>query len=78
MLKSLHKQALDKARAGRTTIVIAHRLCTVQNADVIVVIQQGKIVENGKHDELMAKKGAYYQLASNQLSYQDKLVNICL
>ncbi|KGL73136.1 Bile salt export pump [Tinamus guttatus] len=56
--------ALDKAREGRTCIVIAHRLSTIQNSNVIAVMSQGIIVEQGTHDELMAKEGAYYKLVT--------------
>jgi len=58
--------ALDKAAQGRTTIVIAHRLSTIKHADNIVVMQTGRIVEQGKHDELLDKKGAYYNLVEAQ------------
>eukprot|EP01105_Mastigella_eilhardi_P025094 TRINITY_DN6715_c0_g1_i1.p1 TRINITY_DN6715_c0_g1~~TRINITY_DN6715_c0_g1_i1.p1 ORF type:complete len:1371 (-),score=342.00 TRINITY_DN6715_c0_g1_i1:38-3583(-) len=60
------QQALDRASEGRTTLVIAHRLSTVQNADKIVVISQGKVVELGKHDELMRQDGLYSSLVHNQ------------
>ncbi|XP_006902171.1 PREDICTED: bile salt export pump-like isoform X1 [Elephantulus edwardii] len=56
--------ALDKAREGRTCIVIAHRLSTIQNSDVIAVMSQGVVIEKGTHDELMAQKGAYYNLVT--------------
>ena len=52
---------------GRTAVVVAHRLSTVKNADQIVVLDKGKIVEIGKHDELIARKGNYYELVKNQL-----------
>ena len=58
--------ALDKAAEGRTTIVIAHRLSTIKNADNIVVMQQGKIVEQGRHGELIDKRGAYFALIEAQ------------
>ncbi|CAN9162724.1 unnamed protein product [Alternaria alternata] len=58
--------ALDSAAQGRTTIAIAHRLSTIQHADVIYVFDQGKIVEKGRHDELVAKKGVYFELAKLQ------------
>lgn len=60
-------QNLDEYFIGKTVVIIAHRLSTVKNADQIVVIEKGEIVEIGKHDELAAKKGAYYNLVKNQL-----------
>ena len=60
------QDALDSASKGRTTIAIAHRLSTIQHADVIYVFDHGKIVERGRHDELVAKKGVYYELAKLQ------------
>lgn len=56
------QQAFDEAMKGRTTIVIAHRLSTVENADLIVVMDKGQIIEQGTHAELLAKHGMYYQL----------------
>ena len=56
------QQALDKASIGRTTLVIAHRLSTIKNADVIVVIKNGRVVERGTHQQLMAMKGIYRAL----------------
>ncbi|KAF2178248.1 P-loop containing nucleoside triphosphate hydrolase protein [Zopfia rhizophila CBS 207.26] len=58
--------ALEKAAEGRTTIVIAHRLSTIKTADNIVVMSQGKIVEQGTHDELLVKSAAYYHLVEAQ------------
>ena len=61
------QEALDVAMEGRTSIIIAHRLTTIQNADMIVVIQDGIIVERGTHQELLAKQGVYYNLNQAQL-----------
>ena len=58
--------ALDVAKVGRTCIVVAHRLSTIQNADVICVVQKGKIVERGTHEELRALKGLYFELTERQ------------
>ncbi|XP_029444667.1 multidrug resistance protein 1-like isoform X2 [Rhinatrema bivittatum] len=58
------QEALDKAREGRTCIVIAHRLSTIQNADKIAVIQNGRVVEQGKHQKLLAQKGVYHSLVT--------------
>jgi ATP-binding cassette subfamily B (MDR/TAP) protein 1 len=58
--------ALESAMEGRTTIMIAHRLSTVANADCIAVVGDGKILEFGKHEELMNLKGHYYNLVKQQ------------
>ncbi|KOS18917.1 Leptomycin B resistance protein pmd1 [Escovopsis weberi] len=62
------KEALDRAAgaAGRTTVVIAHRLSTIRDADTIAVLERGKIVEMGTHDELVGKRGLYYELVLAQ------------
>ena len=60
------QDALDRAKQGRTTIVIAHRLSTIRNADLIVALDKGEVIENGTHDDLMEKKGLYYELVTAQ------------
>jgi ATP-binding cassette subfamily B protein len=64
--ETLVQAALERLMAGRTTLVIAHRLATVQAADRIVVIDEGRIVEEGTHDTLVAKGGLYSRLAALQ------------
>ncbi|XP_009993265.1 PREDICTED: multidrug resistance protein 1-like [Chaetura pelagica] len=63
------QKALDNARQGRTCIIIAHRLTTVQTADIIAVIQNGRVVEQGTHSQLLAKEGHYYALVNAQVSH---------
>ena len=60
--ESLVQEGMDRLMTGRTTFVIAHRLSTVRNSDCIMVLEQGRIIERGTHDELIEKKGRYYQL----------------
>lgn len=60
--ESLIGKGMEKLMEGRTTLVIAHRLSTIQNSDVILVIDDGQIIERGNHDDLIAEKGKYYQL----------------
>jgi ATP-binding cassette subfamily C protein CydCD len=62
------RRALDRLKADRTTIVIAHRLSTVRDADLIVVLDGGRAVESGTHEALLAKGGLYAQLVSRQLA----------
>ncbi|RKP26905.1 multidrug resistance protein [Syncephalis pseudoplumigaleata] len=64
--EKLVQDALDRAATGRTTIVIAHRLSTIRDADMIVVMNRGKIYETGKHDELLARNGLYANLVQAQ------------
>ena len=60
--EALVQDGMDKLMKGRTVFVIAHRLSTVQNSDVIMVLDQGRIIERGNHDKLVSEKGTYYQL----------------
>ena len=56
------QDGMDKLMAGRTTFVIAHRLSTIKNSDCIIVLEQGRVIERGNHEQLLAAKGKYYQL----------------
>ena len=62
------QEALYRLMQGRTSIVVAHRLNTIQNADQIVVLHQGRIIERGTHQSLLAKKGYYYDLYQSQFT----------
>jgi len=64
--EKLVQDALDRAKEGRTTIVVAHRLSTIRNADMIIALEQGEVVECGNHEELMEKKDLYYELVTSQ------------
>ena len=68
--------AIDTIIRGRTSIVIAHRLSTVKNADVILVVRDGKIIERGRHEELMRSRGHYYRLYTRQ--YEDEATSAAL
>ncbi|KAK9524101.1 hypothetical protein VZT92_017968 [Zoarces viviparus] len=72
--EAIVQEALDKVRLGRTTISIAHRLSTIKNADVIVGFEHGRAVEQGKHEELLERKGVYFTLVTLQ-SQGDKALN---
>ena len=61
------QEALDRAQQNRTSIIIAHRLTTIQNADIIHVLHRGTVVESGNHEELMALRGQYYRLVQEKL-----------
>lgn len=69
--EELVQNGMDKLMAGRTTFVIAHRLSTIRNADCIMVLENGKIIERGNHEQLFEEKGRYYKLYTGdfELSY---------
>ena len=60
--ETLIERGMDQLMEGRTVFVIAHRLSTVRNADVILVLEHGRVVERGSHEELLRQRGEYYQL----------------
>lgn len=68
--EGLVQSALEKARIGRTSLIVAHRLSTVQNADIILCINEGTVVEIGSHTDLMEMKGLYYNLVGTQLQHR--------
>ena len=72
--EKLIQEALDRLMEGRTTFVIAHRLATVRRADLIVVMADGRIVQRGRHDELLAQGGLYREIYDLQLSQQGRFV----
>ena len=65
--EKLVQKGMDRLMSGRTTFVIAHRLSTVRNSDCIMVLEQGRIIERGTHDELIDKQGKYYQLYTGKI-----------
>ena len=62
------RKALEELMADRTTIIIAHRLSTIRNADMIVALNEGRVMESGTHEELLAKGSLYAQLVAHQLT----------
>jgi ATP-binding cassette subfamily B protein len=69
----LIQKAFDQLLEGRTSFVIAHRLSTIRNADMILVLKDGQVIERGKHDELLDKKGFYYDLYMSQFKKQEEM-----
>ena len=69
--EDLIKEAIDRISKGRTVITIAHRLSTIENADTIMVLSKGEIVESGTNEELLATNGVYYNLYEAQSKTQD-------
>ena len=65
--EAIVQRGMDALMTGRTTFVIAHRLSTVQNADAIMVLDHGRIIERGAHEQLIAQHGTYYQLYTGAL-----------
>ena len=64
--EELVQQAMDKLTKGRTSFIIAHRLSTIKNADLILVMKEGDIIEQGTHEELLKKQGRYYRFYQEQ------------
>lgn len=61
------QEAVERIQSGRTSVTVAHRLSTIQNANRIFVMEFGKVVESGRHEELLAREGPYYQLYSKSV-----------
>ena len=66
----LIEKGMDALMEGRTVFVIAHRLSTVRNSEAIMVLEQGKIIERGNHDDLLEQRGRYYQLYTGQFELE--------
>jgi ATP-binding cassette subfamily B protein len=65
----LIQEAMDRLMVGRTSVIIAHRLSTIRNADLILVMDEGDIVETGKHEELLERNGFYAELYNSQFEH---------
>jgi subfamily B ATP-binding cassette protein MsbA len=72
----LVQEAIDRLLEGRTVFVIAHRLSTIQHATEILVLDRGRIIERGTHQELLARRGAYYRLHVLQFGEQERAVPV--
>ena len=70
-IEKMLQEAMQKVMKGRTSFVIAHRLSTIRNADLILVVDNGDIIEQGTHDELLKKHGAYHRLYHSQFANQE-------
>lgn len=68
----LIQEAMDNLMEGRTSFIIAHRLSTIRNADIILVMKDGDIIEQGNHEELLEKKGFYYNLYNSQFEKEEE------
>lgn len=77
--EKLVQAAFERAGKGRTMIVVAHRLATVQNADVIFVLGEGKVLETGNHQTLLKNRGVYYQMVSHMsfVSFYTQMTDVC-
>ena len=73
--EQLIQKATEKLLEGRTSFIIAHRLSTIRHADLILVVRDGKIIEQGKHEELLEKQGYYYHLCRQQFQEEQQKVN---
>ena len=73
--EELVQDAMDKLTNGRTSFIIAHRLSTIKNADLILVMKDGNIIEQGNHDELMSKNGFYADLYNSQFKKETREVS---
>jgi ATP-binding cassette subfamily B protein len=71
-MEMLLQNAIYTLLKGRTSFVIAHRLSTIRNADLILVVEEGKIIERGTHSDLMSKRGHYYELYTRQFEAEIK------